>query len=257
MTISLLLSFQGKRHTKQWHSAGADFVGAEAQIRKSSKDLYECLWVLLEILYMFGQMGMFRTLCHCHWQCISKVAQVVSTTVWCAIGQHLWHEILCIVDTAACSKPTALQPEKIFSKLKLSKTKLLNTCRVFHNFEKLRIQTLRNLPNSVQNLQIPSELKLFQVPWKTFQILLKPSDPRTFQIAPESSNMFGSAANLLAPHPRTYTTSMDRTHKEITPLPSLQKPWRAPLALTLRQDLQKIREAWQEQQIVASSMSLS
>lgn len=32
MTISLLLS-QGKRHTKQCQSAGADFVGAEATDR--------------------------------------------------------------------------------------------------------------------------------------------------------------------------------------------------------------------------------
>lgn len=125
MTISLLLAFQGKRHTKQWHSAGADFVGAEAMDR-SERVPNICMSpseFLLEILYMFEQMGMFRTFCHCHWHCISKVAQVVSTTVWYAIGQHLWHEILRIVDTAACSKPTALQkPEKTFGKLKLSET---------------------------------------------------------------------------------------------------------------------------------------
>lgn len=180
MTISLLLS-QGKRHTKQCQSAGADFVGAEAT---DSKDLYECLWVSpLDTVHVWAKGHVSDLLPLPLALHIKSSSGGIQNGVVCHWSTPMaWNSAHC----AHCSMLQTNCPPtwKNFRQTKTFKNfrKLLNTCRAFGNFEKLRIQTLRNLPNSVQNLQIPSELKLFQVPWKTFPLLLKPSDPRTFQL---------------------------------------------------------------------------
>ena len=103
------------------------------------------------------------------------------------MGQHLWHEFcaLLTLQHAPNQLPsrTLQNLKKVSENLKLSKNfrNLPNACRTFGNFQKLR---------TIQTYQIRSRtLGTLQVRWKTFQI------------APESSNMFGSANLPACPSP--------------------------------------------------------
>lgn len=184
MTISLLLSREAAHKTVS--ISRRRFCGGRGngQIRKSSKDLYECLWVSpLDTVHVWAKGHVSDLLPLPLALHIKSSSGGIQNGVVCHWSTPMaWNSAHC----AHCSMLQTNCPPtwKNFRQTKTFKNfrKLLNTCRAFGNFEKLRIQTLRNLPNSVQNLQIPSELKLFQVPWKTFPLLLKPSDPRTFQL---------------------------------------------------------------------------